>query len=571
MRLKAWQAHEFDARLAKSISDSFSLPPLIGRLLVQRGISDRSAAHRFLNPRVEQLHDPFQLTDFSKTADRLLVAVQKKERIVIHGDYDVDGVASTVMVSRLLELLGANVCSYIPNRLSDGYGLSSKSVKALHDEGAQIIVSVDCGIRSVEAADRAALLGIDLIVTDHHEPGPVLPKAFSIINPRLVGSIYPEMNLSGAGVALKLVQGLCQRTGHDAWLPGFLKLAAIGTVADVVPLQGENRVIVKLGLDQLSSGPNSVGLDALIEVAGLVGKNIDSKNVAFGLVPRLNAAGRMASADLAARLLLTTDPARKREAGLLARELDDLNTQRQKEQRDVFTMAQEMIEANSDIRSHGMIVIAREGWHRGVIGIVASKLVETFDKPAMVLSVEGDVAHGSARSTPDFDLLGALDQCAHLFSQFGGHQMAAGVTLEAKNVIPLKTSLYMYADKMLGEGQEAKTLHIDAPLEIKELSGEVVAGLNRLKPFGRGNPEPVFQASGVKMVERPKLLNNQHLAMSLNQDGHVFRAIAWQSAHWKDFLVGLGDEIDVVYSLMENHFRGESTIQLSIADARKAR
>jgi len=571
VRLKAWQAHEFDARLAKSISDSFSLPPLIGRLLVQRGISDRSAAHRFLNPRVEQLHDPFQLTDFSKTADRLLVAVQKKERIVIHGDYDVDGVTSTVMVSRLLELLGANVCSYIPNRLSDGYGLSSKSVKALHDEGAQVIVSVDCGIRSVEAADRAALLGIDLIVTDHHEPGPVLPKAFSIINPRLVGSIYPEMNLSGAGVALKLVQGLCQRTGHDTWLPGFLKLAAIGTVADVVPLQGENRVIVKLGLDQLSSGPNSVGLDALIEVAGLVGKNIDSKNVAFGLVPRLNAAGRMASADLAARLLLTTDPARKREAGLLARELDDLNTQRQKEQRDVFTMAQEMIEANSDIRSHGMIVIAREGWHRGVIGIVASKLVETFDKPAMVLSVEGDVAHGSARSTPDFDLLGALDQCAHLFSQFGGHQMAAGVTLEAKNVIPLKTSLYMYADKMLGEGQEAKTLHIDAPLEIKELSGEVVAGLNRLKPFGRGNPEPVFQASGVKMVERPKLLNNQHLAMSLNQDGHVFRAIAWQSAHWKDFLVGLGDEIDVVYSLMENHFRGESTIQLSIADARKAR
>jgi len=571
VRLKAWQAHEFDARLAKSISDSFSLPPLIGRLLVQRGISDRSAAHRFLNPRVEQLHDPFQLTDFSKTADRLLVAVQKKERIVIHGDYDVDGVASTVMVSRLLELLGANVCSYIPNRLSDGYGLSSKSVKALHDEGAQVIVSVDCGIRSVEAADRAALLGIDLIVTDHHEPGPVLPKAFSIINPRLVGSIYPEMNLSGAGVALKLVQGLCQRTGHDAWLPGFLKLAAIGTVADVVPLQGENRVIVKLGLDQLSSGPNSVGLDALIEVAGLVGKNIDSKNVAFGLVPRLNAAGRMASADLAARLLLTTDPARKREAGLLARELDDLNTQRQKEQRDVFTMAQEMIEANSDIRSHGMIVIAREGWHRGVIGIVASKLVETFDKPAMVLSVEGDVAHGSARSTPDFDLLGALDQCAHLFSQFGGHQMAAGVTLEAKNVIPLQTSLYMYADKMLGEGQEAKTLHIDAPLEIKELSGEVVAGLNRLKPFGRGNPEPVFQASGVKMVERPKLLNNQHLAMSLNQDGHVFRAIAWQSAHRKDFLVGLGDEIDVVYSLMENHFRGESTIQLSIADARKAR
>ncbi len=571
MPSRDWQVHEFDARVARSLTDSLSLPPLIGRLLAQRGISDCGAVDRFLNPSLEQLHDPFRLTDFTKTTDRLIAAIQKKERIVVHGDFDVDGVTSTVMVSRLLELLGANVCYYIPNRLSDGHGLRPESVELLSDEGVQVIVSVDCGIQSVEAADRAALLGIDLIVTDHHEPGPKLPNAFSIINPRLAGSNYPEMNLSGAGVAFKLVQGLCQRTGHEPWLSGFVKLAAIGTVADVVPLQGENRVIVKLGLEQLSSGPNSVGLDALIDVAGLVGKSIDSENVAFGLVPRLNAAGRMASADLAARLLFTTDTARRNEAFILARKLDELNTQRQKVQRDVFMKAQEMIEADSKIKSHEVMVVAGVGWHRGVIGIVASKLVEMSEKPTIVLSIEGDVAHGSGRSTPDFDLLGALNRCSHLFTQFGGHRMAAGVTLEATKISALQESLNMYGDKGLREGHETAILHIDAPLEIKELNTELISGINRLKPFGRGNPKPVFQANGVKMVERPKLLNNQHLAMSLNQDGHVFRAIAWRSAHRKDFLQGLGDEIDVVYSLMENHFKGKSTVQLSIADVREAR
>ena len=576
MPFKGWREQEYDAQLAKSLSDSLNLSPLLSRLLVQRGVTNHSTAHRFLHPGVEQLHDPFQLPDFSKSIDRLMTAVRKKQPIVIHGDYDVDGVTSTVMVNRLLELLGAKVSYYIPNRFSDGYGLSPESIRKLHDGGAEVIVSVDCGIRSTEAANRADQLGVDLIVTDHHEPlvtsqGPQLPNAFSIINPRLMDSSYPEKNLSGAGVAFKLVQGLCQRTGHQDWLPAFAKLAAIGTVADVVPLQGENRVIVSLGLEQLSSGPNNAGLEALVAVAGLAGKSIDSENLAFRVIPRLNAAGRMGSANLAARLLLTNGLSRESEANGLARELDELNTQRRQEQSNVFTKAKERIDADSEIGSRRVIVIGGEGWHRGVIGIVASKLVETYEKPSIVLSIEGEVAYGSARSTAHFDLLGGLNQCAELFTQFGGHRMAAGVTLETANLSTLQLRMNQYADMRASEEEDEFKLEIDAPLELKDLNGEVVAGINQLRPFGRGNPEPIFQASGVKVVEGPRVLKNQHLVMTLNQEGHVFRAIAWQSAHRREFILGLGGEIDVAYSIMENHFRGESTVQLSVADVREAR
>ena len=577
MPLKGWREQEYDAQLARSLSDSLNLSPLLSRLLVQRGVTNQTTAHQFLHPGVEQLHDPLEFPDFSKSIDRLMRAVQEKEHIVIHGDYDADGVTSTVMVSRLLELLGARFSYYIPDRFSDGYGLSPKSVKKHCDAGAKVIVSVDCGIRSISAAVTAEELNVDLIITDHHEPFITkegradLPKAFSVINPSLASSRYPERNLSGAGVAFKLVQGLCQRTRHQNWLPAFTKLAAIGTVADLVPLEGENRVIVSLGLEQLSLGPNNVGLDALVAVAGLAGKRIDSENLAFRVIPRLNAAGRMASADLAARLLLTNDPSRESEANGLARELDEFNTQRRLEQSNVFTKARERIDADSEIGSHRVIVIGGEGWHRGVIGIVASKLVETYEKPSIVISIEGEKAYGSARNTPHFDLLGGLTQCAELFTQFGGHRMAAGVTLETANVSALQQRMNQYAEMRASEEEDEFQLEIDAPLELKELNGEVVAEINQLKPFGRGNPEPVFQASSVKIVEGPTVLKDQHLVMTLNQEGRIFRAIAWQSAHKREFLLGLGGEIDVAYSIMENHFRGDSTIQLSVADVREAR
>ncbi|MAM85381.1 MAG: single-stranded-DNA-specific exonuclease RecJ, partial [Acidobacteria bacterium] len=408
MRPSRWEPRAYDRALADGLSTDLGVNPVVGRLLAQRGVSDSETGQRFLNPSLEQLHDPFQLTDLSGAVDRLLAAVRLGERIAVHGDYDVDGVASTVIVRRMLELLEADVLHYIPNRLVDGYGLEPAGIVRLHAEGVKVIVSVDCGIRSIEAADRARQLGMDLIVTDHHEPDAILPAAFAVINPKRKDCSYPDKNLAGVGVALKLVQALCLRTSHEAWLPAFVKIAAIGTIGDVVPLHGENRVIARVGLDGMTRGPNVVGLNALLEVAGLDAKVLESSHVAFGLAPRINAAGRMSSPDLAVRLLLMVGNSRREQARLLARELDEENARRKREEEDLVAQARKKVESNPDIGAHGIVVVAGAGWHRGVIGIVASRLVELLGKPTVVLSIDGKTAHGSGRSIPGFDLLSAL-------------------------------------------------------------------------------------------------------------------------------------------------------------------
>src|SRR5687767_12554541 len=321
--------------------------------------------------------------------ERILGAIERKERIAIHGDYDVDGVTSTVILRRALELLGADVFHFIPERLRDGYGLQPAAVDRLHADGARLVISVDCGIRGVEAADRARALGMDLIITDHHEPDTSLPRAVAVINPKRHDCRYPDKNLAGVGVALKVVQALCTRTDHLSWLPAFVKVAAIGTLADVVPLVGENRILAKLGLAMLSKGPHKVGLRALLEGCGLMGKEIDSYHIGFVLAPRVNAAGRMSTPDIAARLLLASDEGMAVEARELAEQLNTENVRRQQEEADIVAQARKIVETELEIGSRTLIVVAGEGWHRGVIGIVASKLVDAFHRPAIVLSKIG--------------------------------------------------------------------------------------------------------------------------------------------------------------------------------------
>jgi single-stranded-DNA-specific exonuclease len=563
-----WDALACDDAAAEKLAADLAVAPIVARLLCQRGLSDPLAAERFLHPSLEHLHDPMALADMGAAVERVLSAIANKERIAIHGDYDVDGVTSTVILRRALELLGADVVHFIPERLRDGYGLQPAAIERLHADGVRLVVSVDCGIRGADAARRALELGVDLIITDHHEPDAELPPAIAVINPKRTDCRYPDKYLAGVGVALKLVQALCRRADRESWMPGFIKVAAIGTLADVVPLVGENRVIAKVGLDLLSRGPHKVGLRALLEVSGLSGKIIDSYHIGFMLAPRVNAAGRMSTPDIAARLLLAADEAMADEVRQLALRLDGENVRRQEEEAEILAAAKKVVTTDPDIGARSVLVVAGDGWHRGVIGIVASKLVDAFHRPAIVLSVEDGVAHGSCRSIPCFDMLGALERCAHLLSRFGGHRQAAGLTLDAARIKELRLAVNEVADETLGPEDLMPRLRIDGDLTFRGITGGVAAGVSALAPFGAGNPRPVFAARGVEIIDGPRKLKERHLKMALKQDGRIFRAVAWRAAERHDDLAEHRSNLDVAFSLEQNQYNGETFVELSIEDFR---
>jgi single-stranded-DNA-specific exonuclease len=565
-----WLPLAYDDEAAASLASALGVAPVVARLLCMRGLSDPDLAARFLNPTLEHLHDPMLLADMRVAVDRVMAAVANRERIAIHGDYDVDGVTSTVILRRALELIGADVVHFIPERLWDGYGLQPSAIDRLHAQGVALIVSVDCGIRGSDAARRARELGVDLIITDHHEPDVELPAALAVINPKRHDCTYPDKYLAGVGVALKLVQAICRQANREAWLPGFVKIAAIGTLADVVPLVGENRVIAKVGLDLLSRGPHKVGLRSLLDVAGLSGKVIDSYHISFLLAPRVNAAGRMSTPDIATRLLLASDEQMGDEARALALQLDGENVRRQEEEAGILAAAKKIVQTDPDVGARSVLVVAGENWHRGVIGIVASKLVDAFHRPAIVLSIEGDAAHGSCRSIPKFDMLGALERVAGLLTRFGGHKQAAGLTLEAGRIRELRLAVNEVADEVLGPEDLMPSLRIDSDLSFRAITGGVAAGVASLAPFGAGNPRPVFAARGVELVDGPRKLKERHLKMALKQDGRIFRAVAWRAAERHDYIAEHKAALDVAFSLEQNQYNGDTYVELTLADVRAA-
>mgnify|MGYP001301898366 FL=1 len=475
------------------------------------------------------------------------------------------------MLQRLLELLGGDVVHFIPNRLLDGYGLEPAAIERLANDQVNVIVSVDCGIRSAAAAIRARELGVDLLITDHHKPEATLPEALAVINPKRPDCPYPNKDLAGAGVALKLVQALCQRTDHTEWLPGFIKLAALGTLADVVPLLGENRAIAKLGLEQLSQTRHTPGLRALLESTGLLGESITGFHVAFRLAPRLNAAGRMSTPDLATKLLLLTDDDQTEEARVIAEKLESENVRRKEEEAETLTAARRQVDTNPDVGAHAMLVVWGQGWHRGVIGIVASRLVDAYRRPSLVLAVDGDTAYGSGRSIADFDLLEALEQCSDLFTRFGGHRHAAGLTIKTGRLKELRARLTDFANDTLSPEDLIPRLRVDGHLPLASITPAVVEGLKAMEPFGSGNPRPVFHTGAVQLTKKPRVLKNQHLSMSIRQGARVFRAVAWRMADRAEFITQHGARLDVAFNLTENDYRDEHTIELSVADVRQAR
>jgi single-stranded-DNA-specific exonuclease len=566
MKSRLWQHLPCNEDDVSALALTLNIHPTVARLLCQRGFGDPGVADRFLNPSLDHLHDPFLLADMDRAVTRLERALASGERIAVHGDYDVDGITSTVILRRALEMLGGKVIHFIPERLRDGYGLQPAAIDRLHADRVDVIVSVDCGIRGNDAAQRARELGIDLIITDHHEPEGTLPNAVAVINPKRHDCSYPDKYLAGVGVALKLVQALCARAGKSKWLPGFVKIAALGTLADVVPLVGENRVIARFGLESLSRGPHTIGLRSLLEASGLTGKMIDSYQVAFIVAPRVNAAGRMSSPDIATRLLLATDEGMAVEARGLAQQLNDENLRRQQEEADLVSQAKKAIETDPAVGAHNVLVVGGEGWHRGVIGIAASKLVDQYHKPAIVLSVDGDVAHGSCRSITDFNMLAALEQCADLFIRFGGHRQAAGLTMEARRVPEFRARINAHADEVLEPDQLRPRLRIDAALSLKAITPELMRGLDSLGPFGMGNPRPVFYASPVEIVDGPRSIKERHLSMTFNQEGRRFRAIAWRAAEQAEFLERNRAGVNLAFSLERNEYRGETYLELNVAD-----
>jgi single-stranded-DNA-specific exonuclease len=556
MPTSQWLLPDVDPQRTRTLADSLRVQPLTARVLLNRGLDDPEAARRFLAPSLDHLHDPYLLTGMQDAVRRLRAAVSAQEKILIYGDYDVDGTVSVVILKKAIELAGADAIFHVPHRLKEGYGMRSEVIDRAAAEGVKLIVSVDTGIRAQEVVRGAREQGIDVIVTDHHLPDAQLPPALAVINPNRRDCPYPDKNLCGAGVAFKLVHALLATLGWpeeklQRMLKSFLKLVAVATVADVVPLVGENRIIVKHGLEGLNRVHNP-GLRALLEVSGLLdGRSPNARQVAFQIAPRINAAGRMDDAHDVIRLFLTEDAGQAR---TLAAQLHSLNQERQETEAEIVRLVLEECAGVPVTEDQTALVFAGPNWHRGVVGIVASRLVERFCRPVFVLSEENGEAQGSGRSIAPFHLLDALESMPELFTRFGGHRQAAGVSLSTEQVPEFRRRLNAYASARLTPADFRPQLAIDAVTGLKELtSPPAVEELLSMAPFGFGNPAPVLAIFGAEVAAAPTVLKEKHLRVHLRQDGRGLTATAWNSAERIGEL-SAGAVVDAAFSIEEDAY-----------------
>ncbi len=562
---------------ASALASELGISVLAARVLCARGYADPSAARKFLAPSSADLHDPFLLTDMSRAAELLAAAVKNCESILLYGDYDVDGTSALVILKTAIDLAGGQAACHVPHRILDGYGMKSEVVEEAAQSGVKLIVSVDTGIRANEVVKHANALAIDVIVTDHHLPEAELPPALAVLNPNRPDCLYPEKNLCGAAVALKLAAALMTTLAWDPAkreriLESLMKLAAIATVADVVPLTGENRVIVKLGLAGLRRVKNP-GLRALLDVAGFEdGVAPSARQVAFQIAPRINAAGRMASARDVLDLFTTSDPARARE---IAQQLHDLNKDRQDTEAEMTRAIQERCLAQPVTDSDAALVFFSEGWHRGVVGIVASRVVERFHRPAFVLGIDNGIAHGSGRSIRAFHLLDALESMPELFTKFGGHRQAAGVTLDAARLEEFRERFRAYAASKLTPDDFEASLDVDAELTLHEITDDAVMDVLNLAPFGFGNPPPTFVVRDIEVAAAPDIKKEKHLFLrfkSATKAPGLLRAKAWNFAERAGEL-SAGSHVDVALQFEDDAFsaaRGYAPWQAILKDVRPA-
>lgn len=552
---------------AEELARTARLPLVLAELLIARGVTQPSQAFTFLNPHMTQLHDPFLMLGMAAAVERVEAAIDRREPILLYGDYDVDGTTAVVLLKTAIEILGGAVRFHVPHRLREGYGLQSQVLKDAYAEGVRLVITVDTGMRAFAEAEAAKRLGLDLIITDHHLPkaDETTPAALAILNPNRHGCSYPEKSLCGAAIALKLAQALLER--HDGartrekLLPSFLKMAAIATIADAVPLHGENRVIAALGLRELRR-PVGAGLRALFSAAQLdpASRALTGFDVAFRLAPRINAAGRMDVASEIVELFCTRDSARAQE---LAEKLERLNRERRETEASALKVIETRLATDAQLISSRLLVVDGDGWHRGVIGILASRVVERTAKPAIVISVEEGIAHGSGRSVDGFPLLAAIETCADLFTRFGGHAFAVGFSLPADALPELKRRLDLCAEERLGTREPERLLHIHAELSLDHITPVLAGWLQKLEPLGHGNPEPIFVARRARLSSPPRVMKERHIRLDLKQESAAansppgsrgtMRAIGWDMASRAQSLgLAQGSLIDLAYRIREN-------------------
>ena len=571
-----WILAEPHPREAEELASAARIPLVLAELLVARGITESSEAFAFLNPEVAHLHDPLLMLGMQPAVERIEAAIARKEPILLYGDYDVDGTTAVVLLKTAIEILGGVVHFHVPHRIREGYGLQSAVLESAFADGVRLVVTVDTGMRAFAEAETARNLGLDLIITDHHlsRADDSLPAALAVLNPNQHGCSYPEKSLCGAAIALKLAQALLQR--HDAertrnkLLPSFLKIAAIATIADAVPLKGENRIIAALGLRELRR-PVGAGLRALFAASQLdpASKPLTGFDVAFRLAPRINAAGRMDVASEIIELFCTRDAARATE---LANKLDRLNRERRETEARALATIENRLATDPEFAAARMVVVEGDGWHRGVIGILASRVVERTAKPALVISVEDGVAHGSGRSVDQFHLLSAIETCSDLFTRFGGHAFAVGFALPAESLPELKRRLADCTAERLAQREPERDLHIHAELPLDQVTAVLAGWLRKLEPLGHGNPEPIFMARNTSLVSAPRLMKERHLRLELAHDGTgATRAVGWDMAG-RSAELGLtqGTRIDVAYRIRENLHPDFGGLEIELAGIRPA-
>lgn len=564
-----WVYKTADLELQETISRELNISPVIANLLINRGISNAHDARKFIRPLLRDLYDPFLMKDMEKSVDRIIRAITSQEKILIYGDYDADGVTTTTLLINFFKDLGIDVDFYIPDRFKEGYGLNAGAIKRIKERGIELLLTGDCGINSHEEIELANQLGIDVIITDHHEPIPPCPKAFAVLNPKQEDCPYPFKNLAGVGVAFKLIVAIRARLrdekSYGKRLPNlkrYLDIVSLGTISDMVPLLDENHILTKHGLKEITRSSNH-GIKALKEISGINGRDIGTTEVSFILAPRINSVGRLGDASISVKLLTTEEEEMAIE---ISKILESKNRERQSIQQNIFNEAKDLIE--SGIKDENVFFLSSPRWHQGVIGIVASKLAEEYNRPTILVSLEGESGKGSARSINSFNIYEALLECKDMLLNFGGHEHAAGLTLEKKNMNELWKRLKKIFDKKINKEDTTPQIEIDTKISLAELSIDLIKDIESLGPFGFSNPEPAFSAHGIEILGKPKLIGakGNHLKMKIKQGPDVYDSIGFYLGHrLEETKNGL---IDIVFAPELNQWNGHESIRLRLKDIR---